>query len=124
MENNDLKGRILKELDRIISRSCTGQTLSENFQNLHQQLLKKHYNATDVAIDYHRKRVVMEVVMDESAYDPRKVNLNLPTFRVNLLFKNLKEFLSSCISTDQESLSFYAWLLRSYTKKEVPLRLV
>ncbi len=124
MENTDLKGRILNELERLISRSCTKKAMSANFQNLHQLLVKKHYNAADVNIDYHRKRIVMEVVMDDMVYDPRKMNLEIPTLRVNLLFKNLREFLKSCISTDRESLAFYAWLLRSYTKKEVPLSLV
>lgn len=121
MENSNFRGNILKELEQLISKSCTEGQDSPRFRNLHQLLVKKHYNATEVTIDYHRKRIAMEVVLDDRNYHPGKLNLYLPTFRVNLLFKNLKEFLSSCIATDNKSLAFYAWLLWSFTKKEVPL---
>ena len=124
MEKSKLKGRILKDLKSLISKSCRKESKSVNFRTLHQLLLKKHYNASDVSIDYHRKRITLEVVMDDDLYQPGKVNLNLPTLRTNLLFGNLKQFLHSCIDTDRKSLAFYAWLLRTYTKKEVPLAAV
>ena len=121
MENQSLKGRILKELESLISRSCSRRERSGKFRRLHQLLIQKHYNATDVNIDYHRKRVTLEVVSDDLAYQPGKLNINLSTFRANLLFNNLKEFLRSCVETDHKSLAFYAWLLRTYYNKEVPL---
>ena len=121
MENQSLKGRILKELEGLISRSCDRGRKSGNFRRLHQLIVQKHYNATKVDIDYHRKRVTLEVVSDDQAYHPGRANINLPTFRANLLFSNLKDFLKSCVETDNKSLAFYAWLLRTYDKNEVPL---
>lgn len=123
MENSNLKGRILMEIESLISRSCPKRKIPKRFENLHVAILKKHYNATDVSIDYHRKRVEMDIVMDDKDYDPKKVNLHIPTLHANLLFKNLKDFLKSCIDKDNRSLAFYAGLLRSYEDKDVKLTL-
>lgn len=106
------------ELESLISRSCAKSKMTKNFQSLHRAVIKNHYNATDVSIDYHRKRIAMDIVMNEKDYDPQKINLKLPTLYTNLFFNNLCEFLKSCIDRDNRSLSFYASLLKSYTKKE------
>ena len=98
--------------------------MSKKFQNLHIAILKKYYNAADVTIDYHRKRVIMDIVMDDSCYDPKKVNSSLPILRANLLFKNLKEFLSSSLDKDNVSIAFYARLLRAYENRNVTLTVV
>ena len=106
------------ELESLISRSCAKSKMTKNFQSLHRAVIKNHYNATDVSIDYHRKRIAMDIVMNEKDYDPQKINLKLPTLYTNLFFTNLCEFLKSCIDSDNRSLAFYAGLLKSYTKKE------
>jgi len=124
MENSSLKGRILKDIKDLISRSCTNPKTTPEFEKLHIALLKKHYNAADVAIDYHRKRVSMHIVMDDAVYDPKTVNQYLPTLYANLRFRNLKEFLRSCVEKDTQSLGFYAGLLRSITQREVELNVV
>ena len=121
MENSKLRGRILMEIESLISRSCAKGTLNKNFQNLHKLILKKHYNATDVQIDYHRKRVKMDIIMDDKMYDPQSVNIHLATFPANFFFKDLCDFLKSCLEKDSKSLAFYAGLLRSYTKNDVTL---
>lgn len=118
MENSNLKGRILKEIEIIIAQSCPKQKVPVKFENLHVALVKKHYNATDVAIDYHRKRVAMDIVMDDHAYDPKKVNTDLPTLHANLWFRNLADFLRSCLDNDNRSLAFYAKLLKTFRKNE------
>ncbi|WP_299164581.1 hypothetical protein [uncultured Eudoraea sp.] len=123
MEKTKLKGRILMELESLISRSCSKCKMTKNFQSLHKAIVKNHYNATDVSIDYHRHRIAMDIVMNEKDYDPKKINLGLPTLYTNLFFNNLCEFLKSCIDKDNRSLAFYAWLLNSYTKKEEELTL-
>lgn len=123
MENPSLKGRILIEIESLIARSCPNRKLSQKFKNLHVALLKKHYNAANVSIDYHRKRVALDIVMDDKDYDPKKVNLHVPTLHANLLFKNLSEFLKSCIDRDTGSLAFYAGLLRSYDNKDIKLHI-
>ncbi|MGB5818468.1 MAG: hypothetical protein WBG90_03215 [Saonia sp.] len=121
MENSNLKGRILMEIENLISRSCPNRKMPKNFENLHVAIVKKHYNATDVSIDYHRKRIAMDIVMDDNDYDPQKVNLHVPTLHANLLFQNLRDFLKSCIDKDNRSVAFYAGLLRSYENRDVKL---
>jgi hypothetical protein len=120
MEKKSLKGRILSELESLISRSCHKGRTSGHTRRIHQLIVQKHYNATAGDIDYHRQRVTLELVSDEQAYHPGRLNINLTTFRANLMFGNLKDFLKSCVETDNKSLAFYAWLLRTYDKKDVP----
>ena len=124
MEKSRLKKKIAMEIENLISKSCANQQMTDKFKNLHIALLKKYYNAADVSIDYHRKRVEMDIVMDDNQYDPQKVNTYIPTLHANLLFKNLKDFLKSCIEMDAKSLGFYAGLLRTFTKKDVTLTVV
>ncbi|WP_282055543.1 hypothetical protein [Maribacter luteus] len=121
MENSTLKLRIKGEIEKLISLSCANPQSTKKFETLHVALLKKHYNAADVSIDYHRKRIVLDIVMDDTFYEPSKVNMTLPILHANLFFKNLKDFLKSCIVTDTESMGFYAGLLRTFTNKEVKL---
>jgi hypothetical protein len=121
MENSTLPIRIRTEIENLISKSCANQQATDKFESLHVALLKKYYNAADVTIDYHRRRVEMDIVMDDTQYDPQKVNTYIPTLHANLLFKNLKDFLKSCIEMDAKSLGFYAGLLRTFTKKDVTL---
>ncbi|MDX1768743.1 hypothetical protein [Arenibacter troitsensis] len=124
MENSGLKKRVLTEIEKLISKSCSKHKMSPKFQKLHVAILKKYYNAADVSIDYHRKRVIMDIVMDDSCYDPKKVNSSLPILRANLLFKNLKEFLSSSLDKDNVSIAFYARLIRAYENRNVTLTVV
>jgi len=118
MENFNLKRRILLDIEGLISKSCPESKVSLKFENLHVALVKKHYNAADVSIDYHRRRVQMDIVMDDQAYDPKTVNTDLPTLRANLWFRNLADFLKSCLDKDNRSLAFYASLLKSYQNSD------
>jgi hypothetical protein len=121
MENSNLKGRILLEIENLIAQSCPKQKVTIDYESLHVAILQNHYNATEVSIDYHRKRVEMDIVMDDQNYDPKTINLYLPTLHANLWFRNLRDFLKSCIDYDNRSLAFYASLLRSYTNKNMPI---
>lgn len=121
MEKSSLRERILMEIESLISRSCAKGKMTKKFQDLHQLIVKKHYNAADVSIDYHRKRVSLDIVIDDSSYNPRKLNINMSILHANLLFGNLKDFLRSCLEKDNKSIAFYAGLIRSFTKKEVTL---
>lgn len=124
MENSALKMKITSEIENLISKSCTNQKATDKFEKLHVALLKKYYNAADVSIDYHRKRVELDIVMDDSIYDPKTINTYLPTLHANLIFKNLKNFLKSCIDYDTKSLGFYAGLLRTFSQKDATLTVV
>ena len=121
MENSSLARRILVEIENLITNSCPEQKVPQNYENLHVAILKNHYNAAEVSIDYHRRRVEMDIVMDDTDYDPKKVNLCIPTLHANLWFRNLCDFLKSCIDKDRKSLAFYAGLLRSYHSKDFTL---
>ena len=114
MESSNLRRRVLMEIEQLIARSCPKQKVPQHFINLHVALVENHYNAADVVFDYHRRRVKMEIVMDDSAYDPNKANLSLPTFHANLWFRNLCDFLNTCIDKDSRSVAFYVGLLKSY----------
>ncbi len=118
MRNSKLQEEISMEIEDMISQSCTDQKMTAKAKSLHIAIIKKHYNATDVNIDYHRKRVALDIVMDDTDYDPNKVNLYVPTLHANLLFKSLCDFLKSCIDKDRRSLAFYTSLLRTFKKKE------
>ena len=124
MEKSGLRGSILKEIEMLIAQSSDPKQLNKRFRQFHQLILKKYYNATDVSVDYHRKRVKMEIVLNDEAYKPETVNTDLPTFPANIFFNNLGEFLRSRLLDDQKSLAFYAGLLRSFAKKDVTLMTV
>lgn len=118
MGNSKLRGRIIMEMEDLIAQSCPKQKVNQNFEPLHVVLIKKHYNAADVSIDYHRKRVEMDLVMNDKDYNPKTVNLYLPTLHVNLWFRDLHDFLKSCIDLDTKSIAFYASLLHSFKRKD------
>lgn len=118
MKKSKLRGRILMELENLISLSCKNAKRSKKYEQLHVAILKKYYNATDVTIDYHRNRIAMNIVMDDKIYNPREVNTYLPTLHTNLLFNSLKKFLRSCIEKDDKSIGFYAQLLNTFTSQE------
>ncbi|WP_149303850.1 hypothetical protein [Pareuzebyella sediminis] len=119
MENSSIHGRVLMEIETLIAHNTPKQKVPQNLEKLHIALLKKHYNATDVSIDYHRRRVEMDIVMDDTDYDPQKINLCIPTLHANLWFRNLHDFLKSCIDKDTKSIAFYALLLRMYRKTDM-----
>ena len=119
MEKSRLKGKIVLELDKLISLSCKSPSSLKQYEQLHVALLKKYYNAVDVHIDYHRHRVQMDIVTDDSFYKPNKVNTHLPILYTNLLFDNLRSFLTSCIDRDEKSIGFYSQLLTRFTDKKI-----
>lgn len=124
MENSNLKGRILMEMEDLIAQSCSQQKITTDYETLHVAILRNHYNATEVSIDYHRRRIEMDILINDHDYDPKTVNLYMPTLHVNLWFRTLRDFLKSCIDIDNKSLAFYASLLRSYTNKNIPMMTV
>ena len=124
MKKSKLNDRIIMELERLIAQSCAERQGTGKFTQLHIALLKKYYNAADVSIDYHRHRIEMAVLADDSLYTPGKPNINLPIIYTNLLFGNLKTFLRSCIDRDGKSIGFYAQLLSNFRKEKEVYSLV
>ncbi len=114
-----LRGRILTEMKNLINQSCIDKKFEEKFEPLHIAIVKKHFNAAEAQFDYHRRRVEMEIVMNDEAYDAKTINFSLPTLHANFWFRNLCDFLHSCIDSDPKSLGFYVNLLKSYQKKDM-----
>lgn len=119
MENSILRRQVLMEIENLVVRSCPKQKVPLKFENLHVAILKNHYNAVDVVFDYHRRRVALDIVMDDADYDPKKINLSIPTLHANLWFRNLCDFLKTCIDNDSKSVAFYAGLLPTYQGNEM-----
>ncbi len=118
MENSVLGTKILMEMEKLIGQTVIKGKMTKKVQHFHEAIIQKHYNATDVVIDYHRHRVKMHVVVDEQPYDPTKINLNLSLLPTNLFFKNLQLFLKSCLERDAKSLAFYSGLIKNLTNRE------
>jgi hypothetical protein len=121
METSRLTTRILMETEKLISQSCGEHLIDEKSADIHKLILKKYYNAAKVDIDYDRHRIKMDVIISEEDYDPKTVNLALATVPVNMFFKNLCEFLKSCLEKDVKSLAFYARILLQYTNKNMAM---
>jgi len=121
METSRLTTRILMETEKLISQSCEEHQIDKKSADLHKLLLKKYYNAAEVKIDYERHRINMDVIISEEDYDPKTVNLALATVPVNIFFKNLCDFLKSCLEKDVKSLAFYARILLQYTDKNMAM---
>ncbi len=119
MGNSRLTTKILMEMENLITKSSTNKNITSRCQDFHKSILRKHYNAADVEIDYHRHRIKMDVVLDDKEYDPKKVNLVVSTIPVNLFYGQLTSFLKGCLSKDVKSLAFYARLLKQYSNKDV-----
>lgn len=117
MEKTWLRAKIISEFKDLITLSCSNQKMIRKFQDLHITILKKHYNAVDIFIDYHRNRIYMDIVLDDSFYNSRKVILNMPVVKTNLWYSNLFTFLKTCVEKDDKSIAFYASLLQAYKKE-------
>lgn len=122
MENSRLGTKILMEIEKLIDESldANGAPL-KNFEEFHIALLKNHYKAACGTIDYHRHRAKMDIIINEQDYQPQKVNMILATVPMNVFFKDLNEFLKSCLDSDVKNLAFYARLIRFYTNRDVAL---
>ncbi|MBQ4913701.1 hypothetical protein J8L85_04585 [Maribacter sp. MMG018] len=118
MKKSNLRKRILMEFESLISQSCNNPRKTKKYRQLHVALLKKYYNAANVSIDYHRHRIKMDIIMDDTTYKAGKININLPVLHTDLIFNNLKTFLRSCIEKDDKSLGFYAQLLNTVTNQK------
>ncbi|WP_420603170.1 hypothetical protein [Flagellimonas sp.] len=121
MGDSRLTTRILMEMENLITRSSTRENITSRFQDLHKSILRKHYNAADVDIDYVNHRIKMDVVLDDRQYDPKTINMVVPTMPTNLFYKDLGSFLKSCLAKDIKSLAFYAGLIKKHTNEDISM---
>jgi len=118
MENSRLKTRILMEIEKMIMSDNPQGKMTKEVKEFHEAIIKNYYNAIDVKIDYHRHRVKMNIVIDDSMYDPKIVNNELSVLPTNMYFISLTAFLKSCIEHDRKSLAFYVKILKDFTEKD------
>ena len=123
MHKSKIRDKVLMELESLIALSCKNPKEHKEFNHFHVAILKKYYNAADVHIDYHRNRVEMDIILDDTNFKAEKVNINVPTLYTNLLFPNLRKFLKSCIDQDSKSIGFYAQIMSAFHQKEKQLTL-
>ncbi len=100
---------ILKEMNNLITYSCNNQNVStERFSTFHKALLKKHFEASEVAIDIEQKNLHLKISVETGKY----VN-------VNFEFQSLETLLKSCLEKDNGSLGFYQNMLTFYNVASV-----
>ncbi|MDX1363613.1 MAG: hypothetical protein R3243_05325 [Arenibacter latericius] len=124
MENLELKSSLFIDIISLISESCSQEKITRKSQDLHEMILKRHYNAADISIDYHRKRIFMDIVVDDSNYDTKELNFSTPLMKTNMYYGDLEEFLISCIDYDNSSIAFYRKILNSYLKSDSKMVLI
>lgn len=108
-------------MESLIYRSGIEKNRPDFNEELHKSLVARYYNAENVAFDYHRKRVWMDVTQGGPGMEDNPGNVQESILRINLRYDDLAEFLKSCLSRDSESLAFYIRILRSYPQNELPL---
>lgn len=102
--------KLIEELSRIIEISCSGNMQFQEFTNFHKAIIKIAYNANDISVDYDRKRVHMNVIVDTYKDEAPKLPMNLS-------YRNLGEFLKACIFLDTDTIMQYTFLLMGTASK-------
>lgn len=103
------KSEIVSDLKLLIDISCMGSANRHRFEKFHVVLVQVAYNATDICIDYDRKRIYMDVKGEDSHGDflVRFDQLVPTTMSVNLSYVDLSSFLKSCIVEDHKNFEEY-----------------
>lgn len=104
---------IMNEMKNLITYSCSesnGQ--GTGFENLHTAILKKHFNAKDVKIDYDNKTINMNMFVEHSVKKSKYLN-------VDMKFKDIYTFLMGCLDYEQQDFLFYRNILTFYSINKV-----
>lgn len=103
----------LNDLNLLIDISCINSTELPMFEQFHKLLIALTYKATDVKIEYNRKRVHMKLLFeDENQADLMLDGDEIPYhMTANLSFTDLNSFLKLC-AKDEKSLILYYPILK------------
>lgn len=102
---------------QLIDFSCEDSDQLYRLELFHKMLIKMSYKAAYVAIDYNKKRVYMNVLIEDESYDLESINSFAKTMSVNLSYTNLNIFLKTCIPEDVEILrEYYPYLTSCFYK--------
>lgn len=94
-----LKKDIRNDLKLLIELSCISLEKTELFEQFHKMLIAISYSATDVQVDYIRKRIYMNVVSEDVKGDflIRIDNLVPTRISLNLRYEDFGKFLKASI---------------------------
>lgn len=113
------KNNVVEDLKLLIDISCVDGEDITMFELFHKMLIRISYKAANISIDYHRKRVYMNVVSEDKYYDLETLNHPFAsTMSVNLVYKDLNDFLKTCIVEDEDSLNYYPTLISRFFKRK------
>lgn len=105
---------IRNDIKLLIELSCVSLENKELFESFHKMLIAISYEATDVCIDYRRKRIYMNVVAEDRKGDfLNRLDNSVPTtICLNLTYDNLGSFLKDSIKDKNSFLRQYYPLLK------------
>lgn len=112
------KSAVVQNIKQLIDISCNANKSDSWFRLFHLRIIKMAYNATEVSIDYDRKRMYMNVMVNEDYYNIYSTKTSLPTIAVNLIYTDLKDFLNTCILEDDNSLAIYPSIMANFLNKK------
>lgn len=97
------------DLNMLIDISCLNSDNVKLFKNFHNLLISLAYKATDVEIQYKRKRIYMNVLFEDikGDYLIKYDDLMLSSMSTNLYYNHLKHFLKSCIKNEKNMIIHY-----------------
>jgi len=107
------KRDIVTDLKLLIDISCEDINNQNTFKEFHHILIRMAYKATDVKLDYERKRIYMNVLSEDESFDLVSINQFANSISVNLAYDKLDEFMKSCILVSTEVLKHYYPFLTS-----------
>lgn len=101
---------IIDDLNILIDISCLEKANVKLFKEFHNSLISLAYKATDVEIEYGRKRIYMNVLLEEvkGDYLIRYDDSTLRGMSTNLYYSQLKHFLKLCVKDE-------AYVVENYT---------
>ena len=113
MKNNLDQQIIMNEMRNLISFSCKSPgEQNTGFENLHCAILKKHFNAKDVRIDYVDKTINLNMYVEHAVKKSKYIN-------VDMKFKDINTFLLGCLDQENQDIMFYKNILNFYSINKV-----
>ncbi len=109
------------DLKLLVDISCMNKAEMPIFEQFHKMIIALTYEATDIEIDYKRKRIHLNIAGEEKKGDYLYQYDDLTIYRmsVNLSFKDFSSFLKNCIRDTETILNQYSCLKNSFFKGRI-----
>lgn len=97
-------GLIIDEVKNLITYSIhNSEDKNQKFEDLHCAIIAKYFDAKDITINYRAQTIDLQLPMSNKNYT-----------KITFECLDLKNFLQSCLKSDQDSLYYYQNLLSNY----------